>query len=174
MQRVTRSSILLSFLCFWLASGDTIYPQSGGAFQITQSVIAGGGSEATGPNFSLVGTVGQSNTAESNSGLTFTLRGGFWSASFAPTAAGVSISGRIRSASGNGIKGARLTLIQISTGETVSTISSSFGYYRFDDVVVGRLYLLSADAKQFVFDPNSRIISPLDEVTNEDFVGNPQ
>ena len=143
-----------------------------GQFQITQSVIAGGGLTSTGGVFSLSGTTGQSTTSTSNATSNFELRAGFWTPeSFAPTAAGVSIGGQVRTVTGTGIRNARITLTHLATGETTSALSSSFGYYRFDDVPVGHLYLISIDSKRFVFEPNSRVISLLDEITNEDFVG---
>ena len=142
-----------------------------GQFQITQSVIAGGGLTSNGGVFSLSGTTGQSSTSTSNTTTNFELRAGFWAESFAPTAAGVSIGGQVRTVTGTGIRNARITLTHLATGETTSALSSSFGYYRFDDVQVGHLYLISIESKRFVFEPNSRVISLLDEITNEDFVG---
>ena len=173
MRKHLSRMVLLSFMGFLLQSAQRDFAQSGGPFQLTQSVIASGGSDSSGTNFGITGTVGQPTTSESANG-SFSLRGGFWSASFAPTAAGVSIGGQIRTADGAGIRNVRITLTHLATGETTSALSSTFGYYRFDDLTVGRLYVLSVGAKQFVFEPNTRVISLLDELTNEDFIANPK
>ncbi|MEM7704391.1 MAG: hypothetical protein AAF358_02505 [Pseudomonadota bacterium] len=51
--------------------------QSGGGFDIRRSVIAGGGGQAAGGDFSLTGTAGQPATQESAGG-DFVVRAGFW------------------------------------------------------------------------------------------------
>ena len=97
----------LIFLVFCLSTG--VLAQSGGAFTITKSVIAGGGGQnATGGTFSLDGTIGQAVAGTSSSGGTYSLRGGFWTPqAFTPTAASASISGQIRTADGRGIRNVR-------------------------------------------------------------------
>ncbi len=51
--------------------------QSGGSFNITQSVIAGGGERSTGGTSEITGTMGQGLTAQSSGG-TYAILGGFW------------------------------------------------------------------------------------------------
>ena len=87
--------------------------------------------------------------------------------SLAPTAAGASISGRV-TGSGYGLRGVQLTLSNISTGETRTAVSATFGYYRFDDVPVGVLYSLTVSAKRYSFDPDTQI-NLVDELTDVDF-----
>ena len=168
-----KTHLVLIVICVFTVTSANHFAQSGGAFQITQSVIAGGGADSSGPGFAVVGTAAQPATAEST-GTAFSLRGGFWTASFAPTAAGVSIRGKIRTTNGAGIRNVRVTLTQIATGEARSALSSAFGYYRFDDVMVGQIYLLTVNSKQFTFEPNERIVTLLDEIADEDFVANPK
>jgi hypothetical protein len=62
-----------------LTSGAIVRAQSsGGGYQITQSVIAGGGGTSiANPNLQLDGTVGQP-IQDTSSGGSFTLNGGFW------------------------------------------------------------------------------------------------
>lgn len=52
--------------------------QSGGVFQISKSVIAGGGGNSTGGIFNLDGTTGQCVAGSTSTGGIFTLAGGFW------------------------------------------------------------------------------------------------
>ncbi len=84
-----------------------------------------------------------------------------------PTAASASVSGRVLTANGNGLRNAvvRLTGQQ---GATQSVRSSSFGYYRFDDVQAGETYIISVSSKRYRF--ISQIISVADEITELNLV----
>lgn len=86
-----------------------------------------------------------------------------------PTATSTSISGRIKTADERGIKNVRLLLANGATGETLRAISNPFGYYRFENILAGQTYLLTVSSKRFLFDPNTRVITLLNELTNEDF-----
>ncbi len=88
----------------------------------------------------------------------------------APVAAGVSVSGRVLTSEGRGVQGAVVTITS-SAGETRMARSSGFGYYRFDDIIVGETYLISPSSKRYQFTP--RTISVLDELTEIDFVAEP-
>ncbi len=87
-----------------------------------------------------------------------------------PTAASTSVSGRVLTADGRGIGGVRIS-ITLPNGEVRTALSSSFGYYRFDDLEVGQIYVLSIAAKRYAFINPTRIISLSDELTGEDFIG---
>jgi hypothetical protein len=84
-----------------------------------------------------------------------------------PTAATVSVSGRVFTPSGAGLRNAVVTLTD-SNGVAVSARTASFGYYRFDNVEVGQTYVVSVASKRFTFTP--RVISVTDELTDLDFV----
>jgi len=73
-----------------------------------------------------------------------------YTVSLSPTAANVSVSGRVTTASGRGIKGVRITLTDL-TGNIRSAISTAFGYYHFDEIRAGETVILAAQAKQFRF-----------------------
>ncbi len=87
----------------------------------------------------------------------------------APTSAAVSISGKILTANGKGIRNVQLTLTD-SNGNTRITTSSSFGYYRFDGLQVGENYILQVTAKRYIFQNPSRIINLTENLTDADFV----
>lgn len=87
----------------------------------------------------------------------------------APTAAGVSISGRVRTASGRGIRNVQITLID-SNGNTKSAQTTAFGYYRFDDVAAGETVTLTAKARQFRFDQSTIVRTANESISNADFV----
>jgi hypothetical protein len=85
----------------------------------------------------------------------------------APTAANVSVSGRVTTANDNGVRNAIVVLTN-SQGESKSTRTGTFGYYRFDEVQAGETYVISVNSKLFQFSP--RTISVSDELTDVDFV----
>lgn len=85
----------------------------------------------------------------------------------APTAAGVSISGRAVTSAGFGVTNVLITLTD-RNGVSRQVITGPFGYYRFDDVETGQNYVISATSKRFQF--SSRIVSVNDELTDLDLV----
>ena len=69
-----RACLLLTSALLYAAA----WAQSGGGdFEITRSVIAGGGGASSGGDFAVQGTLGQSQAGESIGGG-FLLQGGFW------------------------------------------------------------------------------------------------
>ena len=83
------------------------------------------------------------------------------------TAANVSISGRILTSDGRGLRNARV-LIADQNGVVRSATTSSFGFYQFEDVVSGQNYVISVDSRVYHFDP--RPLQITDNLTNVDFV----
>jgi hypothetical protein len=82
----------------------------------------------------------------------------------APSAASVSVSGRVlRAAKGGGISGARVSLTDMH-GNVRTVLTSPFGYYRFDDVIAGETYMISVSAKRYSFIP--RLITVTAELTD--------
>ncbi|MGI8638447.1 MAG: reprolysin-like metallopeptidase [Pyrinomonadaceae bacterium] len=74
----------------------------------------------------------------------------------APTAASVSVSGRVLTSLGRGVSNARVNLTdQNGTVRTVRT--NPFGYYRFDEVEAGQTYIFNVSHKRYVFSP--RVVS---------------
>ncbi|HVE56056.1 MAG TPA: carboxypeptidase regulatory-like domain-containing protein, partial [Pyrinomonadaceae bacterium] len=71
---------------------------------------------------------------------------------FAPTAANVSIGGRVITPDGRGLKNARVVLTD-SNGRIQTVSSSTFGYYRFEGIEVGRTYVLNVESKKYRFQP---------------------
>jgi hypothetical protein len=84
---------LVVLLVLALVSTTTVFTQSGGAYELKRSVIAGGGNSTSGAgNLQLVGTTGQLAAGTKMSAGTFTQVGGFWHgvAGNAPTDLGLS------------------------------------------------------------------------------------
>lgn len=79
-----------------------------------------------------------------------------------PTAANVSVSGRVLTADGRGLRNAVVTITD-SLGNVRSYKTTAFGYYRFDEIQTGETYILRVSSKQFTFYP--QIVSVNDEIT---------
>jgi len=152
-----------------------IASQTGGSYDLSHNVIAsGGGSNSTGGTYTVDGTAGQGIAGVQSSNPSLSVRGGFWVFQpLAPTAAGTTISGRVVTTDEYGITNARLTLTNAATGEVRTILTSSFGYYRFDDVPVGAFYQLQVSTKRYVFKEDTRFFNLVDEVTDVNFVGVP-
>jgi hypothetical protein len=84
----------------------------------------------------------------------------------APSAANVSVSGRVMTAEGQGLRNAVVTLT-LSGGAVHTARTGSFGYYRFDDIEVGQNVIVSVRSKLYQFQP--RVIPVTDDLTNVDF-----
>ncbi len=86
---------------------------------------------------------------------------------YVPTAAGVSVSGRVTTPEGNGLRGAVVTLTD-EQGNSRSAVTAAFGYFRFEDVTAGENYLATVQSRRYTFAP--RLIGLTDEITDLDFV----
>ncbi len=92
---------------------------------------------------------------------------------FGPTITSVSLSGRVTTAFGNGLRGARMTLEGGGMSEPRQTATSSFGYYRFDGLAPG-VYILTINSKQHTFAVPTRMVMMSDNITDFDFVAEPE
>lgn len=98
---------------------------------------------------------------------------GAYEASLGPSAARVTLGGRIVSANGVGLAGVRVILEGNSLEEPRVAISSSFGYFSFDGVEAGEGYILQVENGRRRFRNQSRFIMLNDELTDVDFVAEP-
>jgi hypothetical protein len=90
----------------------------------------------------------------------------------APTAAAVSVGGRVTTATGRGIVNVRIYLTD-SNGQVRTTTTTSFGYYHFEDVAAGETYIISARGKHYSFTQPLQVLSVNDETTNVNFIAYP-
>lgn len=91
-----------------------------------------------------------------------------------PTSAQAGISGRVVRSNGQAISGATVILSGGNLVSPVTVRTNPFGYYVFENLEIGATYSVTVGAKQYVFTTPSRIISLDENVTNADFVGDPQ
>lgn len=83
-----------------------------------------------------------------------------------PTAASVSVSGRVMSGK-SGVSRAYVYLTS-SSGSTIVAQTNPFGYYRFDGVGVGATYIISVRHKTYQFD--SQTIFVTEDIENLNFM----
>jgi hypothetical protein len=88
----------------------------------------------------------------------------------APTAANVSVGGRVNSASGRALSGVLVYLID-QNGNQRQTMSNSFGYYRFDEIEVGQTVTVSVFSKRYTFNQPSQVLTLKDNALEVNFYG---
>lgn len=166
-------TIIITALFTLLFLAASTKAQSGGTFIIEQSVIAsGGGQQSNGGTFSLDGTTGQSLAGNALSGSSYTVTSGFWNFSpLSPTAADVSVGGRVSTADGRGIRNVHI-ILTAPNGETRSLLTTPFGYYRFNNLAVGDTYIITVSAKRFTFSQPIIAVSVFQEINDLDFISN--
>lgn len=86
-----------------------------------------------------------------------------------PTAANVSIAGQVTKLDGTPIRGARVTIYGTNP-QRLSSNSSSFGYFRIDNVAAGATYTIDVKARGYTFTP--RTITVTDSI--DDLVLTPE
>ena len=87
-----------------------------------------------------------------------------------PTAAEVTVSGRVLTSYGTGIRGARV-VTTAADGRTVSTLSNAFGYYTFSGMPTGATYIVTVASRMYTFMP--RVISVNDTMTDLNLIASP-
>ena len=141
------------------------FGQSGGTYRIERSVIASG-ETMSGGSYTLTATAGQNVAGPRQTGVAYSLSTAFWTADLAPTAARVTVSGRVLKPDGQGLPNAVVRMTD-AFGNTRSARTSSFGYYRLEEVEVGQTYIFDVRSRRFQFAPQAAMV--LDEITNFDF-----
>ena len=86
--------------------------------------------------------------------------------SLAPTAAGVSVSGRVLTGSGRGLMNTTVTMTDMN-GSTRAVRTGAFGYFRFNEVEAGQTYIVSVGSKRYSLAP--QVISVTEDVSELNF-----
>jgi len=89
-----------------------------------------------------------------------------------PTAATVSVGGRITTSSGFGISQARVSITD-AKGETRTVLTNQSGYYRFDEAEAGQSYIVSVSRKRYQFMPSTQVVSVNEDLSSVDFMALP-
>ncbi len=98
------------------------------------------------------------------------LQNGNYQCSSVPTAASVSVGGRVFSGKGRGVANARVTLTD-TNGATRLALTNAFGYYRFETVAAGETYIFMATHKRYQFP--TQVVSVTEELTELNFTAEP-
>jgi len=102
--------------------------------------------------------------------ITGCINGG-WSLQFLPlTAAGVSLSGRVTTADGRGIRNAHVVVTGNGLPEARTATTGSFGYFSFEGLTAGETYVVTVNSQRYTFSVPSRVITLVDNVADADFV----
>lgn len=145
---LTVAGLVLAFGALFTAAG-----QSGGPYVLDRSVTGNGGGESSAGSFAVTGTVGQALAGANSIGTGRAIRGGFWQPNFSPTAAPVTLAGRVIGPSGGPLVKARVVLESGFSLLPRVALTNAFGYFQFDDVEVGYLYVLSVSSKRYSVEP---------------------
>lgn len=89
------------------------------------------------------------------------------------TAADLSISGRVTTAGGAGIRNARVVLSGNSLPEPRVVTTGSFGYFSFTGLTAGETYVVTVNSQRYTFTVPSRVITLVDNLTDVDFTADP-
>jgi len=106
---------------------------------------------------------------ENATGITPAATSGTVTVTAGPTAAGVSVGGRVVTSLNRGIRNARVTLTD-SQGNTRFAMTTSFGYYNFADVAAGETYIISVAARRYRFTQPTQVLSVTENLTSVDFI----
>ena len=163
----TRTPRLTQVVLTLAVFAASVAAQSGGTFVIEKSVIAGGGGQTAGGTYTLDSTIGESVAGTTSAGGTFELGSGFWGGG-ATSSANVTVSGRVLTSDGRGLRNATMSITD-SNGVVRTTTTSSFGFFSFDNVITGGTYIFRVTSRLFRFQP--RTVQVNDNLTLADFVG---
>ena len=84
-----------------------------------------------------------------------------------PSAAGVSISGKVLNANGQAISRA-FVLITNANGEQQTARTNTFGYYLFSEIPAGQTYVMAVRSKQYTF-ASTLLIMATEDIADADF-----
>jgi protocatechuate 3,4-dioxygenase beta subunit len=86
-----------------------------------------------------------------------------------PTAAPITLSGKVVTSYGAGIRNVAVSVMQ-ADGSLRTVITGTFGYYRFDGIPAGQTAVVSVTAKKYSFPVSSLLVTLDDSVSGLNFV----
>jgi hypothetical protein len=88
-----------------------------------------------------------------------------------PTAAAVTLEGRVLTSYGAGIRNVAVRLVD-AEGASRTVFTSTFGNYRFTGVTAGQSVIVEVTAKRYTFPVSSRLVDLSNDLASVDFVSN--
>lgn len=143
--------------------------QSGSGFQLERSAVSNSGGSAAGGTFTSESTTGQAILGVASAGGSLVATFGFWASDLAPTAAPVSLSGKVRDAAGRGLPGA-MVILSDPEGNVAGAVTSSFGNFRFEGLPAGGFYILSVSAKGTSFKEPVIFVNAFENIDGLEFI----
>jgi len=154
-----------------LLGAVSITAQAGGTYDLSHHVVSGGGEmQSAGGSFKLDGTASVRRLPERPAqavNTACTAVSGFDRRSRRPARA--TVAGRVNNTRGGIVRRVRVILTDTSTGAVKSAQTNSFGYFRFEDVEIGHIYIVRAESKNFTFTPEMHVFTLFDERGDLDF-----
>jgi hypothetical protein len=89
--------------------------------------------------------------------------------SLSPTAAYVAVGGRVTAADGRGIGNSRVS-VMLPGGESRSTVTNPFGFFRIDDLEAGQSYVFQVANKSYQFSNPTQLINVDQSIEDLNFV----
>jgi hypothetical protein len=87
-----------------------------------------------------------------------------------PTAADLSVSGRVLTSEGRAVSGARITITDAATGQVFAAITNPFGYYTIEGLESDSFYVARIGKKGMKFVEDTKSFSLVDSMADLDFV----
>jgi hypothetical protein len=86
----------------------------------------------------------------------------------------VSVGGRVMTAGGLGIRNAGVTISGGDLPAPVTVFTSTFGIYNFAGLHAGTTYTVTVATKRYILSQPTRMVTPQADVTDFNFVTEPQ
>jgi conserved repeat domain len=84
----------------------------------------------------------------------------------APSSAPANIAGRVQDTNGTAIGRIPLTLTRVSDGTTWQSLSNTFGYFSFEGIPSGQVYIVSVNSKRHSFPVDTQTITLNDDISD--------
>ncbi len=166
----------------WVPVASLPPPAPIGPYNLPGSTVGGVGTQTLFGNFGGTNPNGTWSLYVSNqvpppsnpTGLNGVIAGGWGIEFLSTTAANASISGRVMTADGRGIRNAEVVISGNALEQPITVNTGSFGWYSFDGLTAGETYVVTVNSQRFTFSTPSRVISLVDNIVNADFIADPQ
>ncbi|HQU91213.1 MAG TPA: choice-of-anchor Q domain-containing protein [Pyrinomonadaceae bacterium] len=86
----------------------------------------------------------------------------------AVSAASASISGRVLTTHGRGVSGVVIT-VQGTNGVSKTAVTNTLGYYKFNDLQTGELFVVTAKSKRYTFEQPVQVVNLGDSIAGLNF-----
>jgi hypothetical protein len=149
------------------ACATAITTTSSGVLYNLQFNVIGTSGQQTGLLFNSPSTGTQTFQFNSGTPAANTTNGSF--SVLAPTAASVTVAGKVTNYQGRGIRNVLITMTD-SAGRDQTTQTTAFGYYKFESVAAGETVTITAKARRYKFSQSSIIRTTNESVSDADFV----